>query len=218
MIGPFVILLAFLSAQQTPKFSHKGPGVGLGVSAGRPSPTRMSQRAARQREQQYARQEALLRTLERLEQRDTQQAAAADLCKLVRDLDPPALSTLLHVLSVQTAKTSQFTRLVRREACRALIGRLGRWERRQAQGPSCAPSLCFAAGVPAHDGPAHHLALPAARRCADAAHAQQAAGAAAGAAGGQRQQVGWPGQPHTPAAVYTHGFDALRASRGRLPF
>lgn len=32
----------------------------------------------------FAKQEAILRAIERLEQRDTQHAAASDLCKLIR--------------------------------------------------------------------------------------------------------------------------------------
>ena len=170
----------------------------------------MSRRAAeRTKEAGYARQEALLRTVERLEQRDTQQAAAADLVRLVRDLDGPALSTLLHVLAVQTAKTLQFARMVgagqfwgagRRSGMNLMQQRCLACQ----DPPSSAPASLqtpdphrIAAGVPARNGAAHHTALPAAGVRHGRAHPQQAAGPAACAARRRRQQVGSPASAAT---------------------
>ncbi|PRW55976.1 microtubule-associated TORTIFOLIA1 [Chlorella sorokiniana] len=62
------------------------------------------------RGERYAVQDRLYAALERLETKDTQHAAVQELQRLIREMEPPALSTLLHAAGTQTAKTSQFSR------------------------------------------------------------------------------------------------------------
>ncbi|PSC72723.1 microtubule-associated TORTIFOLIA1-like [Micractinium conductrix] len=63
------------------------------------------------RGQRFAAQDRLFAALERLEAKDTQHAAAEELTRLLKELDPSSLATLLHACGTTNAKTTTFARV-----------------------------------------------------------------------------------------------------------
>ncbi|KAL4457619.1 hypothetical protein ABPG75_012484 [Micractinium tetrahymenae] len=63
------------------------------------------------RAQRFAAQDRVFAALERLESKETQAAAYEELQRLIKDLEPSTLSTLLHAAGSATAKTTAWSRV-----------------------------------------------------------------------------------------------------------